>query len=316
MRLPPGILPAGTLAQIKRSRTPTAQATPPPLALPPTAVYTPKERAIVEAPAPVLPLDSGIAEGYETFTKEWLCTDLPIVNAAGNAPMTVYRTKKRWQAVDVYATTNFAPAGDPTNGFLTFGVYAIARGMRSLISTGRLRGGTLGVGAIRVCGARVVADSFEVVVQRTNVVPADPAGMRVTVSVIASDRADSIDPDDYADFGGPTTPGEAGVIVLGASGLPNILTTATPKAITPNQGQIPITPVAIMAVNTSAALRYIQLADGAGGTTLASWSVPIGSTIWVTDSRILRRFRQQAGISVRQSSTPIVNTASADVNFN
>ena len=84
------------------------------------------------------------------------------------------------------------------------------------------------------------------------------------------------------------------------------------------QGQLPLVPVAIHAVNTSAALRYIQLSSS-GGTTLASFAIQPGESLIVTDPRLLRRYLSLAfatnTISFRQSSTPIVNTASADVNF-
>lgn len=300
------------------SRSVRPQPAIPPLALPPTPVFEAPQSTHIEMPPPPPALDSGLADGYETFTKEYFCSDLPIVAAAGNAPMSVYATKSRWKAIDVYGLTDFAPVGNPSQAFITIGIYAIARGLRSLVASGRIRGGTLGLPAQRIASARCVCDRFEVVAQRTNIVMANPAAMKVSLSVIASDHADT-ESGETTEGLGANQPGNGGIIPVDVSGAPTLLTLATPKAITVNQGQIPLQPYAIHAVNTSAALRYIQISDVGGGTTLASFAIPPGESLIVTDPRLLRRFMslQFAGntIAFRQSSTPIANTASADVNF-
>lgn len=317
-RFPPGVLAPGTLATFPRSRDVRPQPSSPPLALPPTPAYVAPQASNIEQPPPPFAVDQGLAEGYETFTKEWFCSDLPIVSAAGNAPMAVYATKARWKAIDVYGLTNFAPVGDPSQAFISIGIYAVARGLRTLVATGRMRGGTLGLPGQRIASARCVCDRFEVVAQRTNIVMADPTGMKVSLSVIASDHGDSESGESTEGLGSPT-PGNGGVIPVDVSGAPTLLTLATPKAITVNQGQLPLQPYAIHAVNTSAAVRYIQIAASAAGTTLATFSIPAGESLIVTDPRLLRRFLSLQfltnTIAFRQSSTPIVLTASADVNF-
>lgn len=318
LRFPPGLFPPGTVARLpQRVRSASPQSAPPPLALPPVAVFDAPQAPAPAAPPPPQQTDSGIASGYETFTKEYFCSDLPIVAAAGNAPMTVYQTKARWKALDVYALTDFAPVGNPSQAFISFGIYAISRGLRSLVATGRIRGGSLGLPGQRVASARVVCDRFEVVMQRTNITMAAPTTMKVSVSIVASDSGDSESIEDLAGLGAGQ-PGDAGIIPVDVSGAPTLLTLATPKAITVVQGQLPLVPVALHAVNTAGAVRYIQLSSS-GGTTLASFSIPAGESLIITDPRLLRRYLSLQfatnTISFRQSSTPIVNTPSADVNF-
>lgn len=280
------------------------EATAPGAGLPLVAPYEPPILAKAPPPPPVVA--DGVGDGYESAMRTYPAEAIPIAPNAGTVPLSVYQTKKRWRAIDVYVASDYQ--GAAATDFLTVAVYAIVRGVRTLVASGRMRP-VLGLptasapGPKRVCAVRVQSQVFEVVVQCSSAPNA--AGQSVTIGVVATDEANGDEAEDE----------ESGVI--SASIALSAAASIAPSAFT--NRDFPYVPVALHAMTTAAAVRYLQFAALAAGATLASFRLEAGGTLVVTDKTMLRRLAvmTSGGSPVfRQSSTPFVNTPTADVVYN
>jgi hypothetical protein len=309
-RIPPYDPRYPRVASFPRVSTPVAGA-PPSAAQPPVAPYDPPVVA-GSPPAPMVVAD-GVGDGYESATRSMMITD--IRSSALGGPTSVYATKKRWRAIDVYVETNYRPDTgvglDPAD-FLRIGIFSIARGVRTFLAGGCVRSETAytfaGVAFIgdpgpqRVAFARAQSDRFEVVVAR-GTRPVNPLRDIANISIVCSDEAND-----------EILPGQFDGAVQPTFALLNGGAVAT-------QGMaghgMPIQMVALHAINTSGAVRYLQLLDGTvgppPGTTQLSFAIEAGRSIMIGEDA-LRAYRPM-NISTAQSSTPIVTTASADVSY-
>jgi hypothetical protein len=125
-------------------------------------------------------------DGREAFTVR-MQPDLGVVTPERS----VYSTRKRWRAVDVYCVPPTMPAGT----FLRFRVYAIADGVgRVLVASGFLSSTPANVSTVRlrrwVCAARAICDRFEITVQSIGFLSI--AGEEMQVSCVASDEATEV----------------------------------------------------------------------------------------------------------------------------
>ena len=290
-RLPPFVVPGlPDRASFPRTSRPVVGA-PPSEALPPVPAFEPNVIAVAP-PLPAIVAD-GVGDDYESALRTFEIREIPVSGLDG--PLSVYATQKRWRAVDVYIATTAAGAGGTP--YLEIGIFAIAKGVRSLVATGRMRGDAAGVFR-RIAAARVVADRFEVVIQKTAAMATPLAP--VQIAIVASDEANEPDTDQL-EGSIPAAPLGAltALAVIGISAAP----------------QIAVMPVAIHAVNEAAADRYIQFATALAGATRASWLVPSLGTLIFTDEEFLQQFRTFGDLVFRQSSTPFVDTPSGDVRF-
>jgi len=168
--------------------------------LPNFHVYDPPIAAAVKPP-PIVP--DGVGDGYESAVRTYLCTDIP--DPTASPILSVYATKRRWRAIDVFVATDFVDAS--TFGALMVAIYAISRGVRTLVAQGRTRA-TLGH---RVASARVQCDKFEVVIGRDTAPTA--ATQSATVTVIASDESE-FSPLDEPQVGAVTVAPDGAMLAL------------------------------------------------------------------------------------------------------
>jgi hypothetical protein len=230
--------------------------------VPPTGVHTPAQPA-GPGSAPIDTKDA--AQNYEAFDRYF-----PI---AQQSEVSVYKTRKAWAGLDVYVTLpgyNYA-TGVGTLRIATLRVYAITRGNRSLVSSGRVTvTKDMGKGAVWVTAARCDADQFEVTwesdLEQSPNLPGVQAP-KILVSCVASDRNTAI-PDglgeQVANF--PTT------------GIPQTMISL--HAFTLTVPRLRIT--GINAVNLAAAPRILQLrTTGSVGSPFASFGMPLqGSPLY------------------------------------
>lgn len=251
---------------------------------------------------------SGAGNAYERFNYE---SDNIVVRSsdldgpAGAPPFSLWKTSRRWQGIDVYVKSRFR--GALNLPYYSFGVYAIGNGTRTLVATGRFRGNgaddTQAATQTKVISYRGIADVFEVVMQREGA-SSLPEWDNAVVCLVASDNAN--DAEDDATNGVQQAGGVGGAL--------GTLTTSPNVTIGNSASLLPVTPVAIHAVNAAAAMRYIQLAETSGGTTIASFACPANDSLVVTDPAILKRM-SRAALFARPSSTPVAFTVVNDISY-
>ncbi len=289
--LPPSLLALPKVARFPRTSPPVPPITTRQAAGLPSVVSQAYNPPLVANPPPLPPVvNDGVGDDYESAFRDVKANNVPTGTSGG--VLTVYTTQRRWQAVDVYIATNHQAAS--VISWITVGIYAVTRGIRSLVASGRVRGaGVLTTASfVRAATARVQADKFEIALSRTGL-PQDPANMLVQVAVVASDEANTNEAESVD--GATPTDTSMSITAVGFSGE-----TAIPGEF-----------VALSAINNSGAARYLQLCTTIGGTTLAAWDLAIGDTLQFTDATFWRRYRG-ASLLIRESSTPSVYTATTD----
>ena len=115
----------------------------------------------------------------------------------------VMQTSRRWRGIDVYVTLPFFTVNLAQLNYAniaTVRVYAINRGTRTLVKTGRVSANLNTVsGPVWICAVRVQAERFEVTFDEQFVVTSAPAAgeqqPQINVSVIASDECVDDPPD-------------------------------------------------------------------------------------------------------------------------
>jgi len=222
------------------------------------------------------------------------------------APFTeqsVYKTKRRWQACDVYvAMPPFVLKN--TTGWLVVAIYAVVKNVRTLVATGRINlavDGGVDKPAIKwIAAARAEANTWEVTClldgEASGLAPPNPP--TVQVSVIATDHAN-----DVPEWLGLAANGVG--VMLGA--------TTSVKAVTAG---IRLQLGSILAVAAANAPRYLIVNDSEvalvnGNAAEHTFGVgAVGSTLLVEGGLLkARRFRN--GISLAISSTPLTVTLAA-----
>jgi hypothetical protein len=229
----------------------------------PMGVYDPPIAAA--PPAPPIALSQGMANGYEAATRTFSMNEIPRSDAGpGVAP--VYSTSKQWRGIDVYITTDFFGA---TNlPFISVGIFAVTKGVRVLIATGRAR---LSTGPIRVVSARFLCDTFDVVISRSGA--ASSNAQTAQVSVVASDNC----------VENPSDPLHQGAIT-GVSDIIQNTQFTGPSTFT--NSPLPFELDAIYAINASGAVRFYQVFDQAtapvlGDRPIYSFALPINGQLQV-----------------------------------
>jgi len=282
----------------------------PGVGLPLVAPYDPPVIAVAPAPPPVVA--DGVGDGYESASRSLLCADIP-APTTGWAP--IYATGRRWAACDVWITTDYFPTAPALGiGWLSFALVAVTRGIRTVVSTGRVRGTSLGAPApgVRVASGRMQADRWEVYATR-NGSPAS-SDQSVNVSIVASDEA-STPIQQSTGLAAPSPYGQDGMIPV-ASG-DGAISATSPQSFSSAQGNIPFTPTLIHAVNAAAAMRYLQFSATAAGATIASLAIPAGGSLVESDPVFLQRFTRggTSELHLRSSSAPVALAAVVDVSF-
>lgn len=289
-QLPPSLLSLPKVARFPRTSAPVppvkgAQAA----GLPRVVLQAYNPPVIAQAPPLPLIVNDGVGDDYESAYREVKSVNVP--GGTGGNVLSVYTTQRRWQAVDVYIATNHQAAS--VVSWISVAIYAITRGVRTLVATGRVRGGSANASTfIRTASARVQADKFEIALSRTGT-PQDPAAMNVQVAIVASDHADT----NEAESVDGITPANT-TLTIASTGVAS-------------EVAIAFEPVVITAVNNSGAVRYIQLATAIGNPTLLTWALAIGEGLQYSDQTVLRRFRG-SDLLIRESSTPFAYTATTD----
>lgn len=262
--------------------------------LPNFPVYDPPIAAAVKPPPLVT---DGVGDGYESASRTILCTDIPLFSDAPAMP--VYATQRRWRAIDVYISTDFAGAAG--TAFLSLAIFAISRGVRTLVAQGRTRA----TPGHRVMTARAVCDRFEVVVQR-NAAPTATTQF-ATITVVASDESEFSPQDEWQ---------------IGSIAQSSDDATMSPSSnLIVVEGAIRPVLTAIHAININAADRWLMVFDstssGAALNGLApvfQFYVPANGDGQVLFESSIFRFRPFVNaLSVGASSTPGTMTFAIDV---
>lgn len=136
-------------------------------------------------------IDAGNArQNYEAFDRYF--------DIAPTSEISVYKTQKAWAGLDVYVNLpayNYA-TGAGTLRMATLRVYAITRGNRSLVASGRVSATKdAGQGAVWVAAARCDADQFEVTWEADLFPSPQLPGVsspQILVTCVASDRNTAI----------------------------------------------------------------------------------------------------------------------------
>jgi hypothetical protein len=230
--------------------------------VPPPGVHTPAQ----PAGAGSAPIDSqNASQNYEAFDRYF-----PI---AVQAETSVYKTKKAWAGLDVFVNLpgyNYA-TGVGTQRFATIRIYAITRGNRSLVASGRVTvTKDMGKGAIWVAAARCDADQFEVTFEADLLQSPNLPGTqapKLLVSCVASDRNTAI----------PDGLGEQ-VADFGSTGIPQSMFGLHTFTLTVPRMRI----TGVNAVNKIASPRILQFrTTGAVGNPFAAFGMPLqGSPIY------------------------------------
>lgn len=262
-------------------------------------------------PAVQTPAASAQADEVARFDQEIYQVTLPLPANGVGAPGTpgevqVYKTKRPWLACDVFVRLDPPLNGFATQGLLSVFVYAWAKGVRSLVGSGRLKAAatTVTISPFWIAAGRAVAEAFEVTIQFTQANAAPVIVGQVDVSVVASNDAVQV-PDDL----GAANGGDCFLTANAISGLGvNIAGVQLPSRLEL---------LSVRAINGAAAPRFLQLHDLAGtavvplgAVPLMSW--PMGATIGdgIRETRV--RYRSVNTIKLVVSSTMNTHTAQVD----
>ncbi len=228
-------------------------------------------------------------------------------------PGIIASTKQQWRACDVYVSVQ--PSAASINGTLSFFVFAVARGVRTLVASGRLSLSPFSGEAaapsptapVWVAAARCGASSFEVVGAFSNThADLNPSAVNMTIAVIAS-NVDAPAPEDV----GALPMGLAVGQLTGPLGKLGLITVVGQTL--PRQLQL----LGVCAVNGAAAARFLHVhdtTDGAialGGLT-PLWIYPMGAAIGAGIVDRSFRYRAQGALQLVCSSTLSTTTIVAD----
>lgn len=120
----------------------------------------------------------GVLSDREAVLREM---QLPNVSGAGSIQeIPVYSTVRRWRGCDVYVDASQVSLA--AGQFISVGIYAVARGVRQLVASGRSRGSSGRLASVR----RAIAERFDVTVAFNGVTTGSD---RVQVAVVAADEA-------------------------------------------------------------------------------------------------------------------------------
>lgn len=269
----------------------------------PVAPYDPPALApqLGPPPNPIL----GAGDDYEAFAT------VPTLWPAFQIEQTIYTTKKRWAALDVYLEI---PTGAIlTNACFTLRVYAIASsGARTLVSSGRYgrlqnNGGASVTfpGPVWICAARAQAERFEVTILFD--APIAAAGTETyRVSGVASDEAVEA-PAWVGVIRATATAALANQLFLNIAGISTLM--PSPEV------------VGISAANGAAAARWLHLYDQATNAGIAGGTpqlcFPMGSATGQGFVDNTFRYRPMSGgIILAVSSTLATTTLAADCTLN
>lgn len=223
--------------------------------------------------------------------------------------VSVYKTIAPWCAVDVYITPNPPTGGYSTAGCISVFIYAVTKGMRTLVASGRY---AVGAGATPlpfaprwVAGVRSVAASYEVTVHFTQFGGAPVVVGAVDVSIAASNEAVDAPTDIGAELAGQC------FLSSGGGGSGGIGVNIAGVQIPPH-----LEVLTVRGVNGAAAARYLMLFDSNavvpanGDAPLMSW--PLGDLAGegLGGQRIGYRAKLRPQLVV--SSTPLTLTLAAD----
>jgi hypothetical protein len=179
--------------------------------------------------------------------------------------LSVYKTQAAWRACDVYAAL-VPPSGGFTSGcLLSVFVYAVSRGSRTLVATGRqFVEGTIDAVPMRwVAAARSIAERFEVTVMCTQNEAAVAFVGQIALSVVATDEA--VEPPPWVGLD------TAQHVYLFGSNTPSRMSPLNVNSQAPAHVEI----VRFAAVNHVAADRYLMLFDTLTGANPANGARPI-----------------------------------------
>lgn len=189
-----------------------------------------------------------------------------------DTPTSVYKTKRRWSGIDVYA--RILGSSGASLPYLRVWIYALTGNDRALVGSGWLivRDGATS----RIAVARTIATNFEVVAELCSVGVTHPT---VSLSFVASDECLDVDPSDVA------------VSLTGGyiSNAPAILPLLSPAA--PNPAHFLTQLTGAVVTNTTAAVLYWQAVDSATIPVLAtaplvSVAIPPKTTVWLGSEQL------------------------------
>jgi len=236
--------------------------------------------------------------------------------SGGRAPVLV--TKKRWQACDVYvdgvndATAAFT--GGNANAMLTINLYASARGILTLVSSGRISAGNIAQAPVWMASGRQAAEQWVVELEYNGTV-APAQELYCDVAIVATD-CDQIVSADECTATRPVGPTET----LGsAAAVVNYPTTLGAGVGSPFQL------IALNATSLSATNNYLHVHDlnnitVAGVAPMYSFTItnsvaaPGGAPAGLISgnlSALFRRRRFRNGITLAVSTTAITTTLQA-----
>ena len=256
----------------------------------------------IEPPTADAPMAStGSLNGIENYESALKKIPFPSLNE-----FPVYTTQRRWRAIDVYLNALSAGAVMDNEARLSFAIYAIARGIRSIVAKGTVAQ-IQQEPVLWVAGARVQAERFEVTVTGPTFTNVNDPSNYLQISVVASDEADDLPPwVGLAELGAPR-----GEIQNGSKSTQNFFVGAPPMRLE-----------RVQAVNGAAANApaYIQIFEydnaAAMGVPMAVYALAqkgaAGSSVFLGPED-LPAWWFETGIAVVASSTPLTYTAMADV---
>jgi hypothetical protein len=292
-------------------RTPIVHA-PPPIVVQPIPVYD----------APNVPLPD--ASPVSNVSDDAEVARIDAIPWPRSKQVSVYTTQRRWRAIDVYVQTSEAnPAAGIIGGqsavsgnLLTVFVYAINRGMRTVIASGRryiYDDANVPPWPLHIAAARALAERFEVVTHLRQAAAAGNLAGTISVSVLASDE--STEP--RANVGA--------FMANGAQALSGLVFGGAGSTLAP----APFELLAISAVNDAGAgaPRWVHVYDTTnvandvtlnGSFPLFAYALPEEGTSegqpLIIDTSALPKFVY--GPRVVASSTPGATTAAGDVFLN
>lgn len=254
------------------------------------------------AASPAPSSSSLVTEAGETITVE--CANLLQLTEA------IAATTRPWRSLDVFVSVS---APSVAAAALSIFVYAVNKGVRALVASGRVPfqvlSGTVGAKSINapkwvVAVRGVVAESFEVVaVYQQNGAFGQPV-TRAQITVAASNTS-----------GAP--PSSVGVVPMGP--LLNNTGLATSLGMQGVNGYSPplLELVSLQAINGSAAARYLHLHDTASGLTptngfapLMAWKMGASNGDGIAVDRI--HYRARGVLQLIPSSTLLTTTNVVD----
>lgn len=285
-------------------RPPTAFAIPATIHVP---NYATPSQAVAQAPPPPPPTLGATADGYEQN----------VVRIAwptrSSMPTPVFKTSRRFRAIDVYITPTAANPISAANNecILTVRVFAIAAGIRSEVARGRVRFSTDAAGNLRerftfpnwCVAARSSSAQYEVVIERRQAaVQADPTG-DLQIAYVATDEMTEAPPHIGAIWANGVA--ESSDIVLGAAGLAQL------------QGPFEVLAITGTLDEAVAANRWLMLFDTLstgninGQAPIASWPMS-SANMGVLGQPVVTPLRANLSPRLIVSSTGGSLTASGD----